>query len=40
MKRQIKLTKEQKKIYEQMKKEAMAVLNGKTVTTTMTALLN
>ena len=33
MKRQIKLTKEQNKVYEQMKKEALAVLNGKTVTT-------
>ncbi len=33
MKRQIKLTKEQDKVYEQMKKEALAVLNGKTVTT-------
>ncbi len=37
MKRQITLTPEQKKLYEQMKKEALATLNGKTVTT-MTAL--
>ena len=36
-KRHIVLTKEQRKIYEQMKKAAMAVLNGK-VTTTMTVL--
>ena len=33
MKRQIKLTKEQKKVYEQMKKEALAFFNGKRVTT-------
>ena len=37
MKRYISLTPDQKKIYEQMKKAAMAVLNGK-VTTTMTVL--
>jgi SNF2 family DNA or RNA helicase len=36
-KRHIVLTKEQRKIYDQMKKAAMAVLNGK-VTTTMTVL--
>ena len=36
-KRHIILTAEQRKIYEQMKKAAMAVLNGK-VTTTMTVL--
>ena len=36
-KRHITLTNEQRKIYEQMKKAAMAVLNGK-VTTTMTVL--
>ena len=33
MKRTIALTKEQEKIYEQMRKEALATLNGKTVTT-------
>ena len=33
MKRVIALTKEQEKIYEQMRKEALATLNGKTVTT-------
>jgi SNF2 family DNA or RNA helicase len=33
MKRQIKLTPDQFKVYEQMKKEALAVLNGKKVTT-------
>ena len=33
MKRTIPLTKEQEKIYEQMRKEALATLNGKTVTT-------
>ena len=37
IKRHIVLTSAQKKIYEQMKKAAMAVLNGK-VTTTMTVL--
>jgi len=37
MKRHVALTADQKKIYEQMKKAAMAVLNGK-VTTTMTVL--
>jgi SNF2 family DNA or RNA helicase len=37
IKRHITLTPDQKKIYEQMKKAAMAVLNGK-VTTTMTVL--
>ena len=37
MKRHVNLTADQKKIYEQMKKAAMAVLNGK-VTTTMTVL--
>ena len=37
MKREIQLTAEQKKLYEQMRKEALAKLNGKTVTT-MTAL--
>ena len=37
IKRSCTLTPEQKKIYEQMKKAAMAVLNGK-VTTTMTVL--
>ena len=37
MKRHISLTSDQKKIYEQMKKQAIAVLNGK-VTTTMTVL--
>ena len=37
MKRYVTLTSDQKKIYEQMKKAAMAVLNGK-VTTTMTVL--
>ena len=37
MKREIQLTKEQKKLYDQMRKEALATLNGKTVTT-MTAL--
>ena len=36
-KRHIVLSKEQRKIYDQMKKEAMAILNGK-VTTTMTVL--
>ena len=36
-KREIQLTPEQKKLYEQMRKEALATLNGKTVTT-MTAL--
>ena len=33
MKRQIKLSSEQLKLYEQMKKEALAILNGKKVTT-------
>jgi SNF2 family DNA or RNA helicase len=33
MKRQINLTSEQKKLYEQMRKEALATLNGKRVTT-------
>ena len=33
MRRQIKLTKEQNKVYEQMKKEALAFFNGKRVTT-------
>jgi SNF2 family DNA or RNA helicase len=37
IKRHIQLTPDQKKVYEQMKKAAMAVLNGK-VTTTMTVL--
>jgi SNF2 family DNA or RNA helicase len=37
MKREIQLTSEQKKLYDQMKREALATLNGKTVTT-MTAL--
>jgi SNF2 family DNA or RNA helicase len=37
MKRHVSLTTDQKKIYEQMKKQAMAVLNGK-VTSTMTVL--
>ena len=37
MKREIQLTPEQKDLYEQMRKEALATLNGKTVTT-MTAL--
>jgi SNF2 family DNA or RNA helicase len=37
MKREIQLTPEQKKLYDQMKREALATLNGKTVTT-MTAL--
>ena len=37
MKREIELSKEQKKLYEQMRKEALATLNGKTITT-MTAL--
>ena len=37
MKREIQLTAEQKKLYDQMKREALATLNGKTVTT-MTAL--
>ena len=37
MKRHVSLTPDQKKIYEQMKKQAMAVLNGK-VTSTMTVL--
>jgi SNF2 family DNA or RNA helicase len=37
IKRHIVLTKEQRKIYDQMKKSAMAVLNGK-VTSTMTVL--
>ena len=37
MKRTITLTSEQKKVYDQMKKEALAVLNGKSVTT-VTAL--
>ncbi len=37
IKRHVALTPEQKKVYEQMKKAAMAVLNGK-VTTTMTVL--
>ena len=37
IKRHIVLSKEQRKIYDQMKKEAMAILNGK-VTTTMTVL--
>ena len=36
MKREIQLTPEQKKLYDQMKREALATLNGKTVTT-MTA---
>jgi len=33
MKRQISLTPDQRKLYEQMKKEALAILNGKQVTT-------
>ena len=37
IKRHITLSSEQRKIYDQMKKEAMAILNGK-VTTTMTVL--
>ena len=37
MKREIQLTPEQQKLYKQMRKEALATLNGKTVTT-MTAL--
>ena len=37
MKRNIELTSQQRKIYEQMRKEALATLNGKTITT-MTAL--
>jgi SNF2 family DNA or RNA helicase len=37
MKRYVSLTPDQKKIYEQMKKQALAILNGK-VTTTMTVL--
>ena len=37
MKRHVSLTPDQKKLYEQMKKQAMAVLNGK-VTSTMTVL--
>tara|TARA_R110000787_G_scaffold103760_1_gene210380 strand:+ start:27 stop:1043 length:1017 start_codon:yes stop_codon:yes gene_type:complete len=37
MKREIQLTDEQKKLYKQMREEALATLNGKTVTT-MTAL--
>ena len=37
IKREIQLTPEQKKLYDQMRKEALATLNGKTVTT-MTAL--
>jgi SNF2 family DNA or RNA helicase len=37
IKRHVKLTAEQKRLYEQMKKTAMAVLNGK-VTSTMTVL--
>ena len=37
MKREIQLTKEQDELYQQMRKEALATLNGKTVTT-MTAL--
>ena len=37
MKREIQLTAEQKKLYDQMKREALATLNGKTVTT-ITAL--
>ena len=37
IKRYVTLTSDQKRIYEQMKKEAMAILNGK-VTTTMTVL--
>ena len=37
MKRQIELTPEQQKVYKQMRKEALATLNGK-VTTTMTVL--
>ena len=37
MKREVQLTPEQKKLYEQMRKVALATLNGKTVTT-MTAL--
>ena len=37
MKREIELTSEQAKVYKQMKQEALATLNGKTVTT-MTAL--
>ena len=37
IKRYVTLTPDQKRIYEQMKKEAMAILNGK-VTTTMTVL--
>ena len=37
MRREIQLTPEQKKLYKQMRQEALATLNGKTVTT-MTAL--
>ena len=37
MKREVQLTDEQKKLYNQMKQQALAVLNGKTVTT-VTAL--
>ena len=37
MKRHVSLTPDQKKVYQQMKKQALAVLNGK-VTTTMTVL--
>ena len=37
MKREIELTPQQQKVYKQMKQEALATLNGKTVTT-MTAL--
>ena len=37
MKREIQLTSEQERLYEQMRQEALATLNGKTVTT-MTAL--
>ena len=33
MKREIELSPEQKKVYKQMRKEALATLNGKTVTT-------
>ena len=37
MEREIELTSEQERLYEQMRQEALATLNGKTVTT-MTAL--
>jgi hypothetical protein len=39
MKRNISLTPDQKKLYDQMRKEALATLNGKKVTT-VNALLN